>query len=540
MKKAAWFLAALLALPAWAQQSLAELTPQARRLRQAEDLRAVARYRNGLEEAVRYARAHPQIFARDEAAGGANGAAAPRLLAAAEREAVRHMWQRVLDYYLALDSARRFHGDYAALQDREERRASFRVARAAFLASYSNALNLLDAMGRTDLDPLLNEAVPELGLPASTYDRFRFRFLNVAMASEFAALESTRTLHVLRGAIGRNADAEVVAAEAAAARDAAAILDAGKGRGHVMTAANGVNVARKALHAAWFPAQAGVAEWMGDVKVYRPQRSLISAQQVAALAPQLEPGDIILTRREWYLSNIGLPGFWPHAAIYIGTAEERARYFADAEVQAWVRAQGEPSGSLERLLATRYPQAHAAGAAPQEQGRLPRVLEAISEGVTFTTLEHAADADSLAVLRPRRGKAEKAQALLRAWGYAGRPYDFDFDFRTDAALVCTELVFKAYEPAPGMRGLELPLLDVMGRRATPANEIVKQFDAQYGTPAQQSELVAFLDGDERRRGAMAAGLETFRASWQRPKWHVLAPQASAQLPPAATAAHAAR
>jgi hypothetical protein len=52
----------------------------------------------------------------------------------------------------------------------------------------------------------------------------------------------------------------------------------------------------------------------------------------------------------------------------------------------------------------------------------------------FTTLEHAAGADHVAALRPRLPAVEKAAAVLRAFGYAGRPYDFDFDFRTDAAL----------------------------------------------------------------------------------------------------------
>ncbi len=36
----------------------------------------------------------------------------------------------------------------------------------------------------------------------------------------------------------------------------------------------------------------------------------------------MEPGDIIVARQNWYLSNIGLPGFWPHAELYVGTPEE--------------------------------------------------------------------------------------------------------------------------------------------------------------------------------------------------------------------------
>lgn len=59
----------------------------------------------------------------------------------------------------------------------------------------------------------------------------------------------------------------------------------------------------------------------------------------------------------------------------------------------------------------------------------------MSEGVVFTSLEHSAPADALAVLRPRLPARGKAAALVRAFGYAGRPYDYDFDFQTDAALV---------------------------------------------------------------------------------------------------------
>jgi hypothetical protein len=56
-------------------------------------------------------------------------------------------------------------------------------------------------------------------------------------------------------------------------------------------------------------------------------------------------------------------------------------------------------------------------------------------GVVFTTLDHAGGADHVAALRARLPTVEKTAAILRAFGYAGRAYDFNFDFRTDAAMV---------------------------------------------------------------------------------------------------------
>jgi uncharacterized protein YycO len=228
-----------------------------------------------------------------------------------------------------------------------------------------------------------------------------------------------------------------------------------------------------------------------------------------------------LERRDWYLSNVGLPGYWPHAALYIGTMRERGEYFSDPAVQTWVRSQGGASGDFNALLHERYPAAFTNCARLQEDDHFVRVIEAISEGVTFTSLEHSADCDALAVLRPKLSKVEKAQAILRAFHYFGRPYDFNFDFSTDAELVCTELVYKAYEPANGFTGLKLPTVTMLGRQVTPANEFVKQFDAQAAAGVEQFELVAFLDGYERTKSARHSSLADFRASWQRPKWHVL-------------------
>jgi hypothetical protein len=124
----------------------------------------------------------------------------------------------------------------------------------------------------------------------------------------------------------------------------------------------------------------------------------------------------------------------------------------------------------------------------------------------------------VAALRPRLPAVEKAAAILRAFGYAGRLYDFNFDFRTDTALVCSELVYKAYEPGPGRQGLRLALDEVLGRPVLPPSEIARLFDAEFGTPAVQLEFVRFLDGRRANGVAVERDVEAFRQSWRQPKW----------------------
>jgi Permuted papain-like amidase enzyme, YaeF/YiiX, C92 family len=477
--------------------------------RQSTDLQTIQIYRSGLERTLDFARAQTALFPAQRVD--------KRLLTDADKQQVRGVWKAMLDYQLALEALERFHSDFFVLKGKAGRTGSLAAAFAAHTARYRFALDFIErAENDPELTKVLNEAVPELGLQLGAYDRLKLSFLNLAEGGQFAALSA------LYKTSGHQASVPLAAALKA---DSERLWQLGRGKGAAMTVANALNITRHLGQRAVFPVQAGVSEWMGDTKVRRQHQALISEAQISASTAQMQAGDVMLQRREWYVSNVGLPGFWSHAALYIGTAAERRAFFADAEVRAWVQSQGAADGELETLLRQRHAKAYAGALAPQAQGHASRVLEAISEGVSFTTMEHSAAADSLVVLRPRLSKTDKARALLRAFGYAGRPYDFDFDFQTDASLVCTELVYKAYEPGAGFTGVRLQAQTIVGRLAVTANDIARAFDAEYGTPAQQWDMVLFLDGSERQNQAAPAGVAEFRSTWQRPKWHILLPGA---------------
>jgi len=494
------FIIASLAWPA-----LADAVGSDFQQRVAADQRAFGILRANLQQAAAFAHSRPELFSPSRQKKN-------DLLAREDKLAIWNSWSSVLDSIAGLDVIRREHKKFDLFHDRKQRNSSFAIANAAFLAGYRHALEFIAlADNNPALDTILNEAVPELGIPAGTFDRFKFRFLNVAIASEFAALQ----------VIAKSYGAGPQELHAAINEDSRVIWQMGKGKGHELTLKNALAVVQKTGFSAWFPLQKGVSEWMGDTKVARKHSHLISVRQIAEMGKRLQPGDILFERHEWYLSNLGLPGFWTHVALYIGTPEERSAYFNDAGVRAWVKGEGVADGNLEKLLQQRYPTTYANGMAPREQGHPARILEAISEGVAFTSLEYSGASDSIGVIRPRLSKREKAMAIMRAFHYSGRPYDFNFDFQTDSALVCSELIYKAYEPVRGMQGIRFPLTEVLGRKVSTPNGMVRQFAEQLGTPAAQADFVLFIDGFEKEKRAVESTPEQFLASWQRPNWHIL-------------------
>jgi hypothetical protein len=432
------------------------------------------------------------------------------LLSRAEKLELWGAWAAAIDHATVLEALR---GDPAAFAKSGQDPAALGVSRAAFLASYRAGLDLIALVDRSAAaGKLLDEDVPELGIPAGTFAAYKLLHLNAARATEFAAVE----------ALALRAKAPTAGLRNAIEEDRQAIWKMGRWTGHALTVKNAAAVVGQAGHAVWFPLQKGVSTWMGDTRVARSVESaLVSAAQIAALPGRLQPGDILLERREWYLSNLGLPGFWTHAALYVGTPEERRAFFDDPEVRALAVAEGQADGDLEALLAIREPRAAEASRALDAAGHAPRVLEAISEGVSFTSLEHSAAADSVAVLRPNLDRRARALAMLRAFHYAGRPYDFDFDFLTDASLVCSELVYKVYEPGPGMPGVRWALESLAGRKLVSPNAMARQLDDELDLGEPQVDLVVFLDGSEPKGGAEEAGLAAFRASWKRPKWYAV-------------------
>ena len=88
----------------------------------------------------------------------------------------------------------------------------------------------------------------------------------------------------------------------------------------------------------------------------------------------------------------------------------------------------------------------------------------------------------------------------------GKPYDFEFDFFSADKLVCTELVYRAYD---GL--IRFDLVPIMGRMTLPALEIAKKFQAERPRSDRELDFVMFLDAVPAENRARLATEDEFLA-----------------------------
>ncbi len=250
------------------------------------------------------------------------------------------------------------------------------------------------------------------------------------------------------------------------------------------------DTAERRMFDTWFPIQKTVATAMGRaILTTRGKDGLITAEQALAMEETMLPGDLMLQRRNWHVSNVGIPGFWTHSALYTGDLAVMDEYFA-SEFPYRGHA------TLSDLLAAEYATVYAKYQEPDKDGRARAVVEAIEPGVVLQSMPVSADADFVVVLRPDLSKRDVLEALLKAFSHVGKPYDFDFDFATRDTLVCSELLYDSYFPRGDKRGLRFETSTVNGRSIVSPLDIAEKYVQERGTPEAELSYIYFLRGDE--------------------------------------------
>lgn len=167
----------------------------------------------------------------------------------------------------------------------------------------------------------------------------------------------------------------------------------------------------------------------------------VTAEVISAIEPMLQAGDIFITRHDDALSNLFLPGFWPHAALYIGTESERQNLGINIKPPA--------KHTSEDI----------------------RFLEAKKDGVFYRPIQETLKVDAFLILRPQLDKNLITQALQNAISHEGKLYDFLFDFSQSSRLACTAVIYRGFH---GVGPVSFSLIQHAGRSCLSAEELIKQ------------------------------------------------------------------
>lgn len=217
-----------------------------------------------------------------------------------------------------------------------------------------------------------------------------------------------------------------------------------------------------------------IAEMKQPILSIQKSGKRVTPRVLAKAWSVLQPGDVIVTRHDEAMSNLFLPGFWPHAAFYMGTREQRA-------------ALGLPDEDLGGV----------------------NVVEAKKDGVKFRSLTETLDVDAFVILRPKLEQNDIFKAIQCAMSHVGKRYDFVFDFRQSDRLACTEVVYRSYQAGAGV---DFELEECAGRLCLSAEALLNQcigkglFEpvALYGVKG-----IKVHEGEQAKRGLA----ESYNAEW---------------------------
>ncbi len=221
-----------------------------------------------------------------------------------------------------------------------------------------------------------------------------------------------------------------------------------------------------------------------------PKHVLIRGDEILKAAAIVEPGDVVIARKDGYFSNVGIGGCFIHAAIYIGDGE-----------------------CIEALS--------------DDQG-----------GVTMSSIVDVLHADVAAILRPKLSTDERLAATMMAKKIVGAKYDFLFDFNVEEELrqieknpelakkmrfACTEVVLFAYlkhkedlklwvVPTDGLLTKALRFLGLMiGDDALTADGIgVSEMDVVWASRSCTQENLLKRKGSEGLRVKLRKFMELVR------------------------------
>lgn len=417
-----------------------------------------------------------------------------------DRKKMRLIWGDAVSIFLEFDILKyRYSGFYYInlKSKREIHSKVFAIGYLAFLSQHSQALFLSKLPVTSSARSILNEESISCGLPKDTF----FGVIQkVSNANEILRMSiGNGYLKLIRQYVDKEMLEEI--------NKHLSMVKESLTTYPKLFITHPLRYIRKHSFTLWYPVVKRLALGLSYMRA-TGREYFISNNRIQREKHRLEIGDIFLTKRNWHATNLGIPGYWTHSVLYIGTLNEMDIYFSDVLEK-----------KASEIIKEKLPEVYLQMNQRDKNGYRYSAIEVKRPGVILSSLNGATNADSLAILRPKKvSKADKFKVICSAFEELGKPYDYGFDFKTDNALVCSELIYKAYD---GIEGLTITPVIENDHLLFAPNKFAEKFDAEYGTKDQELDFVLFLDGHEGRKNVEERGIDEFRESLKRPKWYIV-------------------
>lgn len=212
-----------------------------------------------------------------------------------------------------------------------------------------------------------------------------------------------------------------------------------------------------------------IEEWVGDHRYSKGEIGPgMTHELLNDLKSRLQPGDFLVSRKNYYLSNIFLGGFWPHGLLYVGSVDDLKKL-----------------GITDHPAVRKHLQEYAS---PALDGNERLFIESKSEGVTMESAEIAMHADYICAFSPQVSLEKRKKAIIDAFSHVGKNYDYDFDFFSSEELACTEVLYQIYSG-----DISFPLIKKMGKTVVTGNLLVEHWKNERSKPERDYDFIFFLN-----------------------------------------------
>ena len=225
-----------------------------------------------------------------------------------EEDRIRALFMTYLSYRSALLRMVATYASFEVVRDENARARSFTLGYTAAMTTFKSSLQLITAHRGEVARLKLNEAEREWGIPAGMFDRIYEGVTNernIELAMEMAAYFELQRRAWREASIWSEEDFDFLEGRIL---DGLAFVQEHGIAGRQARLELFFDRVRQSAYTPMYAAQSIVAQWIGDVRVAE-QPPLVSVEHIESIESQLQPGDILLERRNWYLSNAFLPGF---------------------------------------------------------------------------------------------------------------------------------------------------------------------------------------------------------------------------------------